>query len=94
MLFELVILSHTAHVLYPKYSLLNKQCYFYAGIIFTAIQERWGVCPSELPVVNVHQPSNVGCIKGMKVQIIDPEKVSSLISKYEDLHSLNIAAVF
>ena len=45
-LFDLVILAHVAHELYPTFSYSGGQ-YFYAELILGAIETHWGVCPSD-----------------------------------------------
>ena len=44
-LFELALLANVVHDLYPTYSLLGRQCYFYANLVYTAAKIHFGVCP-------------------------------------------------
>lgn len=93
-LFQLAVLSHAAHELHPTYSLLKEQCFFYAGIIFAAVHMNWGADASKMEGSDLHASSNFGRWKGYKVQRVDSGDVSTLISKYEEVHSQKVAKVF
>jgi hypothetical protein len=89
-LFELVVLSHVANQLHPTYSILKEQCFFFAALIFTAVDMKWGDARGR----TVQKSNNCGRIKGYKVQWIDPLTVSSLIDKYEQVYSQKHNDVF
>ena len=40
-LLELVIIAHMVHTSYPKYAILNAQCYYYAALVY-AVAEKYG----------------------------------------------------
>ena len=46
-LFEFAILAHTVHETNPKYSVLDSQCYFYAALVYAAVEKIAGVLASE-----------------------------------------------
>jgi hypothetical protein len=98
-LFKLVVLSQAVYKLYPTYSLLKEQCYFFAGIVFAAVKQNWYVRPSdsaeekEETAEDIDSP-NCGTWKGLKVNMVDPQAVPELIDIYDQLYSTVIAEVF
>lgn len=101
-LFELVILSHVVHELYPYYSLLSNQCFFYARLIYATIEHHFGISPSisadekKDVVYNIdsHLSIHYGRWKGIKVNAIDEETVSKVINVYKAAYNKQIAKVF
>ena len=86
-LFQLVVLSQITHMLYPTYSLLKHQCYFYAGIIFAAVEKNWEIADQTKGVVDS------GRYKGFKIKRINRDEVSNLISEYNNFHSQKVDKV-
>jgi hypothetical protein len=93
-----VFLSHVTHQLHPTYSLLKKQCFLFAAVIFAAVlvDVNWGEDKKEdraSDLAAAHKSNNFGHYNGYKVQWVDPWTVSSLISKYKEVHSQKLANV-
>ena len=78
-LFDFVILAHVIHELYPTYSILKEQCYFYAGLVYSSVRAQWEVsdCPS-----GPTDQSQSGQYQGMKVEWVEGQDVSNAISSY------------
>jgi hypothetical protein len=96
-LFELVLLAHVAHNLFPNYARLKQQCYFYAGLIFSAVEYRWCKLQHADETDSVGspcQPYKSGRWKGFKVKRVDKTEVLAAISKYDIVHSQTIDKVF
>jgi hypothetical protein len=102
-LFELAILADVVHKTYPKYTLLKEQCYFYAGIVYSALEREYGIssCSSarlnedrSLVFIDNSSLSNkFGRWKGVMVSSCDDEDVSNVVQKFRDERSSEIAKV-
>jgi hypothetical protein len=86
-LFDLVILAHVIHELYPTYSILKEQCYFYAGLVYNSVRAQWDVsdCPTD--------PRQSGRYQGMKVEWVEGQEISNAISSYRSIRPQVLARV-
>ena len=104
-LFELALLANTIHIMFPRYSLLEHQCYFFASLICATVETHFGIQPSKLCndpdsgnsqndyVIDSHLPNNYGRWKGMKVQVVNPEDVAKVVRKFKTEHTSVISQV-
>jgi hypothetical protein len=95
-LFELVILAETVHRFAPKYSRLEKNCFWFGNIIFDAIIEIFHLDDSESPGdgererkfmqldsdQNLPGPRISGRWKGIKVSDTNHEDLSEIARKF------------
>lgn len=96
-LFQLAILAQEAHKLHPNYTLLKRQCYFYANLVYTAAETHFGVRPSRnadataqdefIYKIDSHLENKDGRIGGYKVNIINQQDVDDLIKSYKAAHT-------
>ena len=82
-LFQLVVLANIVNELYPRYSLLKEQCYFFAGVIIFTVEEKFGVLPGSSCLDTTDQNKS-GRWKGFKVQVVDKGVIGKLIAKYNE----------
>lgn len=102
-LFELAILADVVHNEFPKYTLLKEQCYFFAGLIYSVIEYRFGVASSsksneyqdrDLVQIDGSRLSNkFGRWRGALISNVDHREVLDIVSKYEVAYALEIAKV-
>ena len=91
-LFELVVLADTAHTLHPNYSIMGTQCYFYAGLVYTAAMVHGGMKPVDdadggetVYICGSYLSDKYGRWKGLKVTKVDPgsDSVKELIARFK-----------
>lgn len=105
-LFELAILADTVNSRFPMYALLKEQCFFFSGIIFSAIQYRFGAAtnPSTNPSANedhdkvyVDKTSRLsnryGRWKGALVHSVDHQTVVEVVTEYEKTCAVELTKV-
>jgi hypothetical protein len=80
-LFELLVVAHVSNLLFPNYAYLKNQCYFFASLIFCAVDRKWG--STETDSAGAGGPSKSGRWKGFKVQTVGEEDVKKVLTKYE-----------
>lgn len=99
-LFELALLANTIHDTFPRYSILEHQCYFFAGLICASVEHYFGIQPSksfndsENYIIDSHLPNNHGRWKGVKVHTVNPEHVVQAIRNFKKEHTTVISKVF
>jgi hypothetical protein len=83
-LFELVLLANVVHDLYPTYSLLSTQCYFYSHLVYKAARELFGVRST---VTNSYLAAQFGRYGGYKVSTVTAESVSQVVTEYRKVYN-------
>jgi hypothetical protein len=97
-LFQFAVLAEVVHNQHPTYSLLGAQCFFYAGLVYTAAKKIFGICPN-LSTVGVayvtdsHLPDRYGRYKGVKVTEVNSEDVSAAVTAYRIEYEDEVALV-
>lgn len=101
-LFELAVLADVVHNEFPKYKLLKEQCYFFAGLIYSAIEYRFGVASSSshvstnqelVQIENSQLTNRYGRYNGVLVSNVEHQDVVDIVLKYEIAYALEIAKV-
>lgn len=93
-LFQLAIIADCTHELYPDYSIFSHQCYFYAGVVYGAAEECFGMLPSKnadesqgnlVHIIDSHLSDKYGRWNGVKVTMgpSDLEAVSAVVALYK-----------
>ena len=93
-LFQLAILANEAHELHPQYSVLGRQCYFFASLIYSAAERHFGHRPSLRPNITPEETETVYIIDsylsnksgrwhGLQVNVVEEEDVTALITNYK-----------
>ena len=103
-LFDLVLLAHVVHEMYPTYTLLGQQCFFYARLVYASIQKIFGISPLKSAdengclVYSIDSHLTVtfkyGRWKGILVNLIDEDTVSKVSDAYAVAYSDQVAKVF
>lgn len=95
-LFQLAILAQEAHTLHPHYTLLKRQCYFYANLIYSAAETHFGIRPSRnadaardeyIYTIDSHLQDKDGRFGGFKVNIVNQNDIEELIRSYKAAHT-------
>lgn len=83
-LFQLVLLAHIVHELYPRYLLLRRQCFFFASVIVYTIEERFGtIDDADLEgATDISDINKSGRWNGFKVNVIDEGVIKKLIARF------------
>lgn len=85
-LFQLALLADLVHNSYPNYTLLGEQCYFFAGLIYSAAKHHFGQNADENAdsayIENSFQLRKFGRWNGVMVQSVDPQKVCSVVENF------------
>lgn len=102
-LFELVCMAEVVHNLHPLYAVQAEQCYFYAGLVYEATKQHFGIRPSDnadkgkgkavLYDIDGHLPDSQGRYGGIKVCHIVPGWATSAVSEYKEMYPQRIAKV-
>lgn len=87
-LYELAIIAKAVHTRFPTYELLREQCYFHAGLIFSAVLDHFG---SALPVIEgkdiaIASGLKYGRYRGLKVQAVDPKDTRQIVEDFKLAH--------
>jgi hypothetical protein len=104
-LFQLVLLAHIVHELYPEYLLLRRQCFFFASVIVYTVEARFGTLaiddddldegesenPSEIP--DTPDLNKSGRWRGFKVHVLEKGVIDKLIARYNEDYSQKIRKV-
>lgn len=103
-LLNLVVLAHVVHALHPTYTLLREQCFFYARLVYVAIGDIFGICPSQSADENqgvvLHIDSHltmtprIGRWKGLLVNVVDGDTVSKVKDAYVSTYREQVEKVF
>ena len=104
-LFEFTVLADVVHDAYPKYSILNSQCYFYAGLVYRAAEKYSKVALSEIAdtsqmeLVSMrgsHLSGKNGRRNGIMVTYINPESsvIYAIMARFKKALQENLAEVF
>ena len=90
-LFELALLANTVHEMFPDYSLLREQCYFFAAVVYLAAEHLAGVESGSpeysqglLHIDNSLLSNRYGRWNGALVNKIDPEEFIDVLAKYRE----------
>ena len=78
-LFDLVILAETVHNHAPSYSIVGKNCYWYANIVFDACVELFP--PDD--DFDIQDKGKAGRIRGVKVIETDKDELALVLHKYK-----------
>ena len=102
-LYELALLANAVHDIHLTYELLQNQCYYFADIVFNAVEQHFGVCAEDankiqdgLVYVDGSCLSNkYGRWRGIMINKTRPEDVSLAIKAYkeartEDMNFVNL----
>ena len=86
-LFDLAVLAFVTHILYPDYSYLKEQCYFFSEVIFASVRTIW---KTESVWSN-----DRGRYGGFLVQWVDQNRhVNKVVKSYNNYHSQFANKVF
>jgi hypothetical protein len=101
-LFDLILLAHATHMEAPFYTPLKDNCYWYVATIFDAIVAMFDTDnldsltdPEDIGLKGryVFEPKGSGRWKGLKVTISNPDQVTSIISRYRNARTKQLAKV-
>jgi len=102
-LFELGILADVVHNAYPEYNVLREQCYFFAGLIYSAIQHLFEVSSSSSSMLNENQDlvfiedskfsKKFGRFKGALIHNVERQMVEDIAKKYKEAYDSEIATM-
>jgi hypothetical protein len=102
-LFNIALLADVVHEMYPTYSVVGEQCFFYARVIYTAVKDIFGICPSQSsdegqPLVydidlHLTNAGRYGRWKNLCVSSMDEETVSKVRAAYLLAYRLQAARV-
>lgn len=86
-LYQLALIAKAVHVRFSTYDILKEQCYFHAGVIYSAVLHHFGsLCPE-----NLQEPSEVavasnlryGRYLGLKVQSVDHKDIVQIVDDFK-----------
>ena len=91
-LYDLALLANAVHNIHPTYELLQNQCYYFADIVFNAVEQHFGVCAEDankiqdgLVYVDGSCLSNkYGRWRGVMINKTRPEDISLAIKTYKE----------
>ena len=84
-LFKLIILADVVNRLYPRYSLLREQCFFFASVMVFAVEEICGVFPNQ-DHSDLADMNKAGRWKGFKVNVIDKGVITKIVRNFNVVH--------
>ena len=89
-LFQFAVLAHAVHCRYPKYTLLREQCYFFAGLVYSAVAEEFG---SDTPGPGSRLPQRYGRWAGAMVSHVDRGEILNTLDEYRSMYLEQISLV-
>lgn len=102
-LLELAVLVDVVHQAFPNYTLLKEQCYFFAGLVYSALQYQFGISSSSSSKLNEDEDlvyiddsrlsNRFGCWKGELVSNVEPQEVMDIVEKFGKAYTSEIAKV-
>jgi hypothetical protein len=102
-LFQLVVLSNVVHDLYPTYTVLDTQCFFYAQVVYRATKKIFGTVPLQsadesqglVDNIDSHHAEDFkfGHYKGCLVSLVPPEILSQVESTYAGTYPQEVTKV-
>ena len=87
-LFELVCIAYVVHKLYPDYTKLGTNCYFYAGLVSAVAKRFGGVRPGTTTHLAQH-----GRWNGVKITRVKQHHVDRVLAEFKHLKSTQIGVV-
>ena len=97
LLYELAVLADLVHNLYPTYTLLGEQCYFFAGLVFLVAKHRFGRDADEGAdlkyIKNSAKLGRFGRWKGAMVNHIEEQVVASVDGMFQEEYVKQVAQV-
>jgi hypothetical protein len=92
-LFDFALLAKTVHSMYPTYTLLGEQCFFYSGIIYFAALSYSGSVDSSpgpnhngfVQIDSSRLSNRYGSYKGVHVGDIDQRQIQTVLDKFRNL---------
>jgi len=104
-LYELAILADLVHKEFPKYSILKDQCFFFAALIYSAVEYRFGnsltssanLMDETQDLVHIDGSrilsNKFGRWKGALISSVDDGEVLEIVRKYEEEYDSEISKV-
>jgi len=89
-LFEFCLIAYVVHKLYPNYTTVGTNCYFFAGLVYAAAELYGGIRPGTNTTSNLSQH---GRWNGVKVSRVKHEDATRVVSKFKQLLSEQIGKV-
>ena len=89
-LFELVCIAYVVHKLYPNYTKLGTNCYFYAGLVSAVAKRFGGVRPGTTTVNHLAQH---GRWNGVKITRVKQHHVDRVLAEFKNLKSTQLGVV-
>lgn len=84
-LFELVLIAYVVHKLYPYYSKLGTNCYFFASLVYAVAKRYGGVRPG---LTTLNHLAQHGHWNGMKITRIKQYQVDRVLAQFKHLKSM------
>jgi hypothetical protein len=84
-LYQLAIIAKAVHNRFPNYDVLKEQCYFHAGLIYSAVLHHFGALSSENQQEEISIVSGLkyGRYRGLKVKTIDHQDVLNIVDDFK-----------
>ena len=86
-----------------KYTLLREQCYFFAGLVYSAVKHEYGVGSSSAGLLNGDQDlvqiddsclsNRFGRYKGALISNVEHQDVINIVGKFRDAYASEIGKV-
>ena len=102
-LFQFAVLADVVSKSFPKYTLLREQCYFFAGLVYSAVEYEYGIGSSSSGLLNEDQDlvqiddsrlsNRFGRYKGALVSDVDRQEVVDIVEKFRDAYASEIGKV-
>ena len=94
-LFQLALLAHVIHELYPEYALLRQQCFFFASVVIFTIEERFGVLPAEGATgdSDLADLNKSGRWRGVKVRVVTDGVINAVVRKFNEKYEEKLKMV-
>ena len=89
-LFEFVLIAYVVHKLYPYYTKLGTNCYFFAGLVYAAAKRYGGVRPG---TITVNYLAQHGRWNGVKITRVKQHDVDHVLAKFKHLKSTQLGVV-
>jgi len=88
--FELVLIAYVVHKLYPYYTKLGTNCYFFAGLVYAVAKRYGGVRPG---TTTCNLLAQHGRWNGVKITRVKQHHVDRVLAEFKQLKSTQLAAV-
>lgn len=87
-LYQLAIIAKAVHKRFSTYEVLKEQCYFHAGVIYSAVLHHFGsLAPEnsqELTDIIIASGLKYGRYRGVKVQAVDHNDVLKIVDDFKE----------